>query len=269
MALTGLGQPFGGGSRLINVGAPVGIGQALGVQQQGLDRLGAGAGSFMRNRKQNKQRESDQQKFSKALGILRTGNGSPESQTQAVDILSTVETPGYTDFVKQLNASLLAKELDPVAGQQAQAELDLTKAQTEKTRAEGSGILNLRKLHRDRNAAINAGNEVGEKFYDTLIEAEKERMSDFQSIKQDKRDPLDISFAAGKRMMKAAGLSRKPPGKIKRMDKVAPDIAKEIKAAAQDGMLTDDEIKSIEDGLAKDPSKAGQVLDLIRSRKGR
>jgi hypothetical protein len=267
MALRGLGQPFGGASQLINVGAPAGIEQALAIQQQGLDRLGAAGGSFVRKRKEDKQHESDQQKFRKALGILRTGNGSPESQTQAVDVLSTVETPGYADFVKQLNANLIAKEMDTMGQQQAQAKLALTKAQTGKTEAEGSAVNILRNLHRDRNAAINAGNERGEEFLDGLIAVAEKRIED------DRRaaiptDPRSLTVHDPADSKGVSPFKKKASRPIMAIDKVAPDALKEIRAAAQDGTLTADEVKSIEAGLTKDPTKVDQVLELIRKRKG-
>lgn len=69
-------------------------------------------------------------------------------------------------------------------------------------RAGGTGNVpegvDLSKLHKDRNAAMNAGNTAGVAYYDKLLARENERIADQRVIAEDRRDPLDVSLEAAK-----------------------------------------------------------------------
>lgn len=59
MPLGPLGQPFGSPSRIINIPAPAGSGNAAALQMQAASSFGAGVGSFLQQRKQQELEKAD------------------------------------------------------------------------------------------------------------------------------------------------------------------------------------------------------------------
>ena len=125
--LRGLGQPFGSGSQLINVGAPVGIGQALASQQQGINQLGAGLGSFLGQRRQSQLEDADRALLGQALAPQGGGEVTANSLSQA---LEGFQSRKFRDIADQLISQQLSRQLDPLAQQQRQATLGKTLAET-------------------------------------------------------------------------------------------------------------------------------------------
>ena len=127
--LISLGQPFGSTSRIIQQQAPAPNPLSAGIRQ-----AGQSIGQAIGLRGQQQQGIEDQAKFSEALGILQQGEGSQEAMSQALGLLSSVKTPEFRGFVRQLSANLISQELDPQGQRFKEAQTGKLEAEAEKLR---------------------------------------------------------------------------------------------------------------------------------------
>lgn len=151
--LVGLGQPFGAPGRLINVGAPVGVGQAIATQTQGLSQLGAGIGQFFRKSKQDRLEEADRALLGQALG---GDDVTADSLSQA---MSGFQSDKFQDIADQLISQQLSRRLDPAARAQREATLEKTRAETKRL-GRPEQLSPTQRLAQERLSAFNAAKAI-------------------------------------------------------------------------------------------------------------
>ena len=164
--LVGLGQPFGSPSRLINVGAPAGIEQAIATQTQGLNQLGAGLGTFIGQRRQDELEDKDRAKFGQAIGLLQGEDVSQEQISNALGLLSGVESRKFSGILDQLQAQRFGRALDPTG---------------ERIRTGQAGKLEAEREKLERPDVISPTQQIAQEKLNTIRR--------IQSIPPDRRTP--------------------------------------------------------------------------------